>query len=170
VFHVEKEYKNLSDLDKIDALNDLQSEDCSSDDQSSDADDEETGKVYYTCQKKKCRIPCPCAPCCTQEKQCPEHKVKHLQNWFKLFAKDRNDLHKREKKERHYYRSVCPHCDKQFCEPASAKKHIELEHNQSPFMWAKMGHKVKKLWRFGYCSVVLPVLNIDPKCYTFLES
>ena len=198
VFHVEKGYENLSDLDKIDALNILKSDDCASDDQSGDSNDEDTGKVYYTCQKKKCRIPCPCAPCCTQEKQCPEHKVKHLQlfddkehsivirssedfcrdesffdtsyiikfagiplncshcqkdllhhklyhisfhddckfckqNWFKLFAKDRNDLHEREKKERDYYRTVCPHCDKKFCEPASAKKHIELAHNQSPF-------------------------------------
>ena len=79
VFHVEKEYEILSDLDKIDALNYLNSDDCSSDDQSGDSDDEETGKVYYTCQKKRCRIPCPCAPCCTHEKQCPEHKVKHLQ-------------------------------------------------------------------------------------------
>ena len=199
-FNVGKNYEKLNDLDKIDALSALVSDNDSSDDQESDEDEEDTNseKVYYTCLKKKCRIPCPCAPCCTGEKQCTEHKIKHLQlfdekersivirssedfcrdnsffdtnfiikysgiplsclrcqkdllhhkmyhlsfhddckfckqNWYKLFATDKEDLHKREKKEKYHYRSVCPHCDKQFCEPASAKKHIELKHNPSPF-------------------------------------
>ena len=80
-FNVGKNYEKLNDLEKIDALAALVSDDDSSDDQVSDEDEEDTDseKVYYTCLKKKCRIPCPCAPCCTKEKQCTEHKVKHLQ-------------------------------------------------------------------------------------------
>ena len=36
-------------------------------------------------------------------------------------------------KEDHYYRSVCPYCNKRFYEPSSAKKHIEFEHGTVPF-------------------------------------
>ena len=85
-------------------------------------------------------IPLDCHPC---KKDLLHHKIYHLafhddckfcmQNWYKLFAKDKKELHEKEEKEETYYRSVCPHCDKRFCEPSAAKKHIEFEHNLAPF-------------------------------------
>ena len=69
VFSIKDSYKQVEPLKKIDSLQidkDL--------DQSFDFDEEQ---VLYTCQKKTCRIPCPCSPCCTRENQCREHTIKH---------------------------------------------------------------------------------------------
>ena len=35
------------------------------------------GDIYYTCQHRKCKIPCPCAHCCSDTVQCAEHKLCH---------------------------------------------------------------------------------------------
>ena len=35
-------------------------------------------RVFYTCLKKSCMIPCPCCPCNSGEGQCPEHNIKHV--------------------------------------------------------------------------------------------
>ena len=38
-----------------------------------------------------------------------------------------------EKDESEYFKTVCPYCDKRFCQPYFAKKHIKFEHEQAPF-------------------------------------
>jgi hypothetical protein len=192
-FRVKDDYENINDLDKIDSLELLDK-----DDHSGECVNKDKNGIYYTCKFKKCKIPCPCAPCCNSDGQCTEHKIKHVklfdekkhavvirstedfcrdesffsdsyiikysgipldcvrckkdflhhkiyhishhedckfcvQNWFKLSVKNKKELHEMKAKEDHYYRSVCPHCNKRFCEPFSAKKHIEFEHGNAPF-------------------------------------
>ena len=74
-------YGGLKDVEKIDAI---QFEDENIDDQddgsTGDQDDEEE-HVVYTCQRQSCKIPCPCAPCSLDEKQCIEHKILHEDNF-----------------------------------------------------------------------------------------
>ena len=36
-----------------------------------------TDKTFYTCNKNKCMIPCPCLTCSSSDYQCPDHKLKH---------------------------------------------------------------------------------------------
>ena len=55
------------------------------------------------------------------------------QTWFKYKAENKDDLKYLEKREEEYFRTVCPHCDKQFCEAYFAKRHIQSEHNTSLF-------------------------------------
>ena len=62
-------YKKFAELSKIDAL------EIAEDDETYVDDDE--SQLHYTCQAKDCRIPCPCAPCCTGESQCADHRIKH---------------------------------------------------------------------------------------------
>ena len=47
---------------------------------------------------------------------------------YKLYPKSVKELHEREVKEKTWYKSVCPHCDKRFTVPYQRKKHIESEH------------------------------------------
>ena len=56
-----------------------------------------------------------------------------VQNRYKLKAQTEWELEDAKKKQSEYYRSVCPHCDKKFCEPYSRKKHVELEHQHVPY-------------------------------------
>ena len=69
-FTISTEYDDLDDLEKLAALE--------IDDKEKDSD-EVSGKVYYSCQKKKssCKVPCPCKDCCTDEVHCKLHKVGH---------------------------------------------------------------------------------------------
>ena len=55
------------------------------------------------------------------------------QTWFKYKAKNKADLKSLEKREEEYFKTVCPHCDKSFCEAYFAKRHIQSEHNTSLF-------------------------------------
>ena len=152
--------------------------------------------IYYTCQHKLCKIPCPCAHCNSSE--CNEHKLHHpalfdekldavsirssevfcenesffsnsyiikypgiptnyekcmkdLLNhdsyhfeyhsncrfcsptFFKAKAKNKRELDVLIKDEIEYYKSICPYCDKIFCESFVAKKHIQKEHGEKPF-------------------------------------
>ena len=57
-----------------------------------------------------------------------------IQNWYKLRAKNSKEFHENREMEEHYHNSVCPYCNKKFCEPYFAKKHIEFEHGNSPFV------------------------------------
>jgi hypothetical protein len=72
-FRVKKNYANMLDLDKVDSFEFFEEEE-----QSSDNKKDNHEKVSYTCQTQKCKIPCPCAPCCTSSGQCSKHKVKHM--------------------------------------------------------------------------------------------
>ena len=178
---VKDDYENIDDLEKIDSL-DLIDKDGSK--------NHNKDRIFYTCQYKKCKIPCMCAPCCSSDGQCKVHKVQHVdlfdevkhadfcrdgslfsegyiiknsgisincvkckkdhlhhkiyhishhddckfcvQNWYKLSVNNKKELQEMKAKEDHYYRSVCPYCNKRFCEPFSAKKHIEFEHGNAP--------------------------------------
>ena len=80
-------------------------------------------------------IPKKCIQCC---KDLLHHICYHLDfhnsckfcklYQFKLFPQTDRELHKRKIKEKAWYKSVCPYCDKKFCEPYTVKKHIELQH------------------------------------------
>ena len=78
------------------------------------------------------------------QKDLLHHKCYHLnfhhsckfcmQNWYKLFPNSSVEFEEKKKKEEDYHRTVCPFCDKKFCEPYFAKKHIEFSHDgQIPF-------------------------------------
>lgn len=195
-FSLSHNYLKIDDLEKIDALE--TTDEMESDDEI-DSDEEEKEKIVYTCFKKKCHIPCPCSPCSTQEPQCKEHCIKHvnvfnekndamlirsreefcigelffnssylikysgipincatcrkdlihhkayhfafheackfcIQNWFKLRAKNASEFNKNKEMEEHYMNSVCPYCNKKFCEPYFVQKHIEYEHGTACFL------------------------------------
>ena len=55
------------------------------------------------------------------------------QTWFKYKAENEADLKYLEKREEAYFKTVCPHCDKSFCEAYIAKRHIQSEHKTSQF-------------------------------------
>ena len=201
IMKIKDSYAEIDDLEKIDALQ-------ISDKDISEIDDkihkyEKDDRIFYSCQNKGCFIPCPCSPCCTDDKQCLEHRIKHVelfdmenhlfsirstesfcinknffsktksyilkypgipqncckckkdllhhnsyhlvfhenckfcrQNRYKMFAKTVKELNDVQKKEDFYIRSVCPHCDRQFCDPSTRKKHVDLEHNKSPYSCA----------------------------------
>ena len=79
VFSIKDSYKRIDPLQKIDSLRidkDLN--------ESYDFDEEH---VLYTCEKKECKIPCPCSTCCTRENQCKEHRIKHEEQFD-----DKNDV------------------------------------------------------------------------------
>jgi uncharacterized C2H2 Zn-finger protein len=68
-----EQYDDLGELQKIDSYK-IESEIDSSEDKSIDVDSE----IYYTCQHRLCRIPCPCSHCCSDTAvQCTEHKMCH---------------------------------------------------------------------------------------------
>ena len=159
-------------------------------------------KMHYTCNKNFCWIPCPCHICNSDDGQCPQHNMKHMDLFdekedsisvrstdhfcrresffnhsytlkypgiprkciqcctdlmhhicyhldfhdsckfcklyqYKLFPQTVKELHAREVKERTWYKSVCPHCDKKFVEPWAVRKHIELKHNSRNFKCTK---------------------------------
>lgn len=55
------------------------------------------------------------------------------QTWYKLKATTEKELVFLEKDESEYFKTVCPYCDKRFCQAYYAKKHIEFEHERAPF-------------------------------------
>ena len=80
-------------------------------------------------------IPKNCPHC---SKDLLDHKSYHLDfHWnckfcklyqYKLFPKTVDELHKRELKEKKWYKSVCPYCDKKFSGIYQRQKHIDQEH------------------------------------------
>ena len=102
-------------------------------------DNEEFFEVSYI--NKYSGIPIECQQC---EKDLLHHKSYHLnfhysckfcqQNWYKLYPKSPLEFKEKQKKEEDYHDTVCPFCDKKFCEPYFAKKHIEYSHQgKAPF-------------------------------------
>ena len=71
-------YEKYSDLAKIDSYQ-FTVEKISIDESDSDIDDSDHKheKKMYTCQFRKCKIPCPCPQCHLNMEQCSEHKIKH---------------------------------------------------------------------------------------------
>ena len=80
-------------------------------------------------------IPRSCIMC---EKDLLHHKCYHLNfhntckfckfYQYKLFPTTIKELNDREVKEKNWYKSVCPYCDKKFSEPYTTRKHINMEH------------------------------------------
>ena len=194
-------YTLYDDLQKIDSYK-VKSE---TDSNEKKAGDDNTN-IFYTCQHKLCKIPCPCAHCNSNFTQCSKHKLHHpalfdekldavsirsseqfcenesffsnsyiikypgipttcekcmkdLLNhdsyhfehhsncrfcsptFFKTKATNKKELDVLIKNELQYYKSVCPYCDKIFCESFVAKKHIEKEHGEKPFKCEKCDKK-----------------------------
>ena len=78
-FIITDSYDDVENTAKIDSLaiaNDIECESEESDDSDSESDSDSDEKIVYTCQKKMCRIPCPCSLCNGKE-QCDHHKLKH---------------------------------------------------------------------------------------------
>ena len=72
IFKIKQNYKNINDLDKIEAL-EVTGDSTELFDNKSDDE-----KVFYTCNKKSCRIPCLCHICSLDdESQCLDHNMKH---------------------------------------------------------------------------------------------
>ena len=71
IFKIKQNYECIEDHQKIEALE-------VSDESSERFTKPDNGKVYYTCKKKFCKIPCPCLICSSNENQCPEHNMKHV--------------------------------------------------------------------------------------------
>jgi hypothetical protein len=72
IFQIKQKNEDIGDLDKIETLEVVGN----STDKFVKPDDEH--RVFYTCSKKSCMIPCPCNPCNSGEGQCPEHKIMHM--------------------------------------------------------------------------------------------
>lgn len=80
-------------------------------------------------------IPRNCSSC---TKDLLHHRSYHLKfHWrckfcklyqYKLYPKSSKELKERELKEKAWYNSVCPYCDKKFSEPYQRKRHVEREH------------------------------------------
>ena len=70
-FKIKKSYDEKKDLEKIDAL------DVDEMVKLNDEEEKEGTRITYTCQRRKCKIPCPCSLCCTNRGQCSLHKIKH---------------------------------------------------------------------------------------------
>ena len=112
-FSLSKKYLDLGDLGKIDAI-EVQGELDSEEEEESEYEDEEIDeKVTYTCVHKRCEIPCPCAPCSTQEEQCKEHFLKHVEKFD-----DEKD-------------SICIRSSEQFCRDESFFKSTYICHQIS---------------------------------------
>ena len=192
IFRIMENYDDISDLQKIDSLYAVEDSEVVFERFNGDK------KIYYTCSKNFCEIPCPCHVCNSEDGQCYLHNMKHIDLFdeqedlisvrstdhfcrretffknsytlrypgiprnciqcckdlmhhicyhldfhnsckfcklyqYKLFPKTVKELHEREAKEKTWYKSVCPHCDKKFVEPYAVKKHIELKHNRKNY-------------------------------------
>ena len=73
-FKIKNNYDSYGDLHKIESLEIV--EDCN--EQYTKSDDDNDQKMYYTCTKNFCFIPCPCHPCSSQKRQCTDHNIKHI--------------------------------------------------------------------------------------------
>ena len=80
-------------------------------------------------------IPNSCHQC---RKNLLHHKSYHIdfhytckfckQDWYKRFPESEAEFEEKQDKEDEYLCTVCPFCDKKFCEPYFAKKHIQFSH------------------------------------------
>ena len=102
-------------------------------------------------------IPTTCSKC---RRDLIHHKAYHIsfhenckfciQNWFKLRAKSKLEFNKNKEMEEHYLNSVCPYCNKKFCEPYFAKKHIEYEHGEARFLCENCSKSFQSKQAFDY--------------------
>ena len=67
-----RNYESYSDLDKIKSYRIKSEIECAD-----NKDEDDNINIYYTCQHKLCKIPCPCAHCNSDVTQCNEHKLRH---------------------------------------------------------------------------------------------
>ena len=63
--------QNCNDLERIKSL------EIKNDSKTKFIEPEDTRKIFYTCKKKFCVIPCPCVACCSDRGQCPDHHISH---------------------------------------------------------------------------------------------
>ena len=70
-------YEKYPDLAKIDSYQITVEKISTAESDSDDDSDHKHEKKIYTCQFKKCKIPCPCPQCHLDLEQCSEHKIKH---------------------------------------------------------------------------------------------
>ena len=52
--------------------------------------------------------------------------------------------------DEHYFKSICPYCNKKFCEPYFAKKHIEYEHGEARFLCEICSKSFQSKQAFNY--------------------
>ena len=71
-FKIRNDYRIFDNLRKIESIE----VEKNSKDMFVKPDDDK--KVFYTCTKKYCKIPCPCHTCNTNIGQCLEHNIKHM--------------------------------------------------------------------------------------------
>ena len=72
ILKINKQYEDMDDLKKIDALEILAE---AKEPFAKEKSDEE---VFYTCTENFCVIPCVCHQCYLKENQCSMHKIKHI--------------------------------------------------------------------------------------------
>jgi hypothetical protein len=70
-FKIKKSYVEKKDLEKIDTFEFAEMVEFNEEKET------EGTRISYTCQRRKCEIPCPCTLCCTNRGQCSLHKIKH---------------------------------------------------------------------------------------------
>ena len=70
------EYK-IESYEKYDDLKKISSYKITSEIENAEKKIDDDIDIFYTCQHKMCRIPCPCAQCCSDIAQCSEHKLCH---------------------------------------------------------------------------------------------
>lgn len=70
------EYK-IENYEKFDILDKISSYKITSEAECTEKGIDDDIDIFYTCQHKMCRIPCPCAQCCSDIAQCGEHKLCH---------------------------------------------------------------------------------------------
>ena len=85
-------------------------------------------------------IPLKCKKCC---RDLVNHHGYHFEyhancrfcspTFFKAKADSIKELEFLIKDEAEYYKTVCPYCNKRFCQAYFAKKHIQTEHGDKPF-------------------------------------
>ena len=73
LFNTISNHEKIGDLKRIEALEILDDSD------SVFVEPDNDKKVFYTCRKKSCMIPCPCKLCTTDARQCSNHHIKHIE-------------------------------------------------------------------------------------------
>ena len=70
--------------------------------------------------------------------------------FYKAKATSKKELDFLIKDEANYYKTVCPHCNKRFCQAYFMRKHVESEHGEKPFKCEKCEKRFQSLIAKSY--------------------